>query len=178
MSGKMLNIKQSLNFMDGFTRQETIALTKTTSSRLAYLDRTGVIEPEKYGNSKKPTVIYSWEQVLEIKAINDLRQKVSLQTVRKIVEYFDKNGFDTSFRDKHLVVVNDEVVWIMPDWSDMPRVMKVADKKNKNLGQYVLVVLPQISDVIKEIWKTAQKSKVINFESFKQRAKVKLDEVA
>ena len=164
--------------MDGFTRQETIALTKTTSSRLAYLDRTGVIEPEKYGNSKKPTVIYSWEQVLEIKAINELRQKVSLQTVRKIVKYFDENGFDTSFRDKHLVVVNDEVVWVMSDWSDMPRVMKVAGKKNKNLGQYVLVVLPQISDIIKEVWKTAKKSKAINFESFKQRAKVKLDEVA
>jgi hypothetical protein len=26
--------------MDGFTRQETLALTQTTSSRLAYLDRT------------------------------------------------------------------------------------------------------------------------------------------
>jgi hypothetical protein len=157
--------------MEGFTRQETIALTKTTSSRLAYLDRTEVVVPEKYGNSKKPTVIYSWEQVLEIRAINDLRQKISLQTVRKIVGFLDERGFDTSFRDKHIVVVNDEVLWVMSDWSDMPHVMKVADKKNKGLGQFVLIVLPLISDVIKAVWETAKKSKVIDFDSFKRRAK-------
>lgn len=164
--------------MEGFTRQETLALTKTTSSRLAYLDRTEVVVPEKYGNSKKPTVIYSWNQVLEIRAINDLRQKVSLQTVRKIVQFLDESGFDTKLADKHLVVANDEVFWVLPDWSDMPCVMKVAGKKNKNLGQFVLVVLPSISDIIKTVWETAKKSKVIDFESFKQRAKVKPFDVA
>ena len=63
--------------MEGFTRQETLALTKTTSSRLAYLDRTEVVIPEKYGNSKKPTVIYSWNQVLEIRAINRHLQNIN-----------------------------------------------------------------------------------------------------
>lgn len=164
--------------MEGFTRQETLALTKTTSSRLAYLDRTEVVVPEKYGNSKKPTVIYSWGQVLEIRAINDLRQKISLQTVKKIVQFLDESGFDNNLRDKHLVVVNDEVDWVMPSWSDMPRVMKVADKKNKGLGQFVLIVLPPLSDIIKEIWKNAQKSKVIDFESFKRRAKADPSEAA
>lgn len=157
--------------MEGFTRQETLALTNTTSSRLAYLDRTGVVVPEKYGNSKKPTVIYSSKQVLEIRAINDLRQKISLQTVRKIVQFLDEGGFDTSLKDKHLVVVNDEVFWVMPDWSDMPRIMKVAGKKNKGLGQFVLIVLPPISDIIKAVWENAKNSKVIDFESFKRRAK-------
>lgn len=164
--------------MEGFTRQETLALTKTTSSRLAYLDRTGVVVPEKYGNSKKPTVIYRWEQVLEIRAINDLRQKISLQTVRKIVQFLDESGFDTSLRNKHLVVVNDDVFWVMPDWSDMPRVMKVAGKKNKGLGQFVLIVLPLISDIIKAVWESAKKSKIIDFESFKRRAKAEPSEAA
>lgn len=164
--------------MEGFTRQEALALTKTTSSRLAYLDRTGVIVPEKYGNSKKPTVIYSWEQVLEIRAINDLRQKVSLQTVRSIVKFLNDSGFDASLRDKHLVIANDEVFWVMPDWSDMPRIMKVADKKNKELGQFVLIVLPPIADIIKAVWETAKKSKVVDFESFKRRAKVEPTEAA
>lgn len=164
--------------MEGFTRQETLALTNTTSSRLAYLDRTGVVVPEKYGNSKKPTVIYSWKQVLEIRAINDLRQKISLQTVRKIVQFLDEGGFDTSLKDKHLVVVNDEVFWVMPDWSDMPRIMKVAGKKNKGLGQFVLIVLPPISDIIKAVWENAKNSKVIDFESFKRRAKAEPSEAA
>ncbi len=164
--------------MEGFTRQETLALTNTTSSRLAYLDRTGVVVPEKYGNSKKPTVIYRWEQVIEIRVINDLRQKISLQTVRKIVQFLEESGFDTSLKDKHLVVVNDEVFWVMPDWSDMPRIMKVAGKKNKGLGQFVLIVLPPISDIIKAVWETAKNSKVIDFESFKRRARAEPSEAA
>ena len=157
--------------MEGFTRQETLALANTTSSRLAYLDRTEVVVPEKYGNPKKPTVIYRWEQIVEIRVINDLRQKISLQTVRKIVQFLEESGFDTSLKDKHLVVVNDEVFWVMPDWSDMPRIMKVAGKKNKGLGQFVLIVLPPISDIIKAVWENAKNSKVIDFESFKRRAK-------
>ena len=157
--------------MEDFTRQETLALANTTSSRLAYLDRTEVVVPEKYGNPKKPTVIYRWEQIVEIRVINDLRQKISLQTVRKIVQFLEESGFDTSLKDKHLVVVNDEVFWVMPDWSDMPRIMKVAGKKNKGLGQFVLIVLPPISDIIKAVWENAKNSKVIDFESFKRRAK-------
>lgn len=164
--------------MDGFTRQETIALTKTTSSRLAYLDRVGIVEPEKYGNTKKPTVIYSWAQVLEIRAINNLREKVSLQTIKEMIQYIHKNSFEPSLRDKRLVAINGEILWLLPDWSDMPRVMTLASKKSKGLGQFVLVVLPAIEDLIKAVWETAEKSKVIDFESFKRRAKEKPLEVA
>jgi DNA-binding transcriptional MerR regulator len=164
--------------MEGFTRQETLALTGTTSSRLAYLDRTGVVMPQKYGNSKKPTVIYTWEQVLEIRAIGHLRQRVSLQTVRKIIQFLNETGFDDSLRNKHLVVVNDEVYWVKHDWTDMPQVMKVADKKNKGIGQFVLIVIPQLANLIKDVWEAAIKSKVVDFESFKQRAKGKPDQAA
>jgi len=164
--------------MDSFTRQETIALTKTTSSRLAYLNRVGIVEPERYGNTKKPTVIYSWAQVLEIRAINNLREKVSLQTIKEMIQYLDKNGFEPSLRDKRLVAVNGEILWVMPDWSDMPRIMTIASKKSKGLGQLVLVVLPALKDLIKAVWETAKKSEVIDFESFKKRAKDKPSKVA
>ncbi len=164
--------------MQGFTRQETLALTKTTSNRLSYLDRMGVVVPQKYGNSKKPTVIYTWEQVLEIRAISHLRQKISLQTVRKIIQFLQESGFEDSLRDKHLVVVNDEVYWVMRDWSDMPQVMNVADKNNKYKGQFILIIIPQFASIIQEIWKEAKKSSIVDFESFKQRAKAKPIEVA
>ncbi|MEO0827203.1 MAG: MerR family transcriptional regulator [Cyanobacteria bacterium J06642_9] len=157
--------------MEGFTRQETIALTRTTSSRLAYLDRTSVIVPQKYGNSKKPTVIYTWEQVMEIRAISNLRQKISLQMVRKIVQFLDAQDLNSSLHDKHLVATDNEVFLVMPDWSDMPHLMKVADRQNQGVGQLVLLVLPPLSDVIQDIWDAAKASDVINFESFKERAK-------
>lgn len=158
--------------MDGFTRQETIALTKTTSSRLAYLDRVGVVVPEKYGNTKKPTVIYSWEQVLQIRAINDLRKQISLQAIRDIIKSLKENGYDSSLWDKHLVIVNGDIHWVMPDWSDMPKVMQLASKKNKGgFGQLVLVAIPTLNDIVKAVWDTAKRSKVIDFESFQRRAK-------
>ena len=159
--------------MEGFTRQETLALTESTSNRLQYLDRTGLVIPHRYGNPKKPTVIYTWEQVLEIRAIKNLRKEISLQTVRKIIDFLDQSGFDDSLRDKKIVVLDEEVYWVMPDWSDMPRVMKVASKDNKELGQFVLVVIPPLVSVVEEVWQAAQTSGVINFESFKQRAKAR-----
>jgi DNA-binding transcriptional MerR regulator len=157
--------------MEGFTRQEAIALTGVTSSRLAYLDRVKLVIPQKYGNSKKPVVIYSWEQILEIRAISNLRQKISLQTIRKIISFLELNGFDDQLKDKHLVTVNDEVYWVRSDWSDMPEVMKVASGKNNESGQFILVAIPPFIDISKSVWETAKKSKVIDFNSFKQRVK-------
>lgn len=157
--------------MEGFTRQETLALTQTTSSRLAYLDRTGIIVPQKYGNPKKPTVIYSWEQVLEVRTIAHLRKQISLQMVRQLVIYLDQHGLDTTLHDKHLVTTANEVFWVSPDWSDMPQIMKVADREGDGLGQLVLLVLPPLNTVIQEIWQAAETSNVVDFDSFKQRAK-------
>ncbi|MBE7384328.1 MAG: MerR family transcriptional regulator [Leptolyngbya sp. SIO1E4] len=157
--------------MDGFTRQETLALTQTTSSRLAYLDRTSVVVPQKYGNPKKPTVIYTWEQLLEIRTIATLRKQISLQMVRKLVHFLDEHGLDPTLHDKPLVATANEVFMVLPDWSDMPQVMKVADRGNEGVGQLVMLVLPPLNTVIQDIWETAQTSKLVDFESFKQRAK-------
>lgn len=157
--------------MNGFTRQETLALTQTTSSRLAYLDRTKVVVPQKYGNPKKPTVIYTWEQLLEVRTIANLRQQISLQMIRKLVAFLDENGLDTTLHDKPLVATANEVFMVMPDYSDMPQVMKVADRAGEGLGQLVLLVLPPLSTIVREIWQAAQTSNVVNFESFRQRAK-------
>ena len=66
----------------GFTRQETIALTSISSGRLSYLDRTGLVVPEKFGNPQHPKVVYKWQQILEIKTIERLREKLSLQETK------------------------------------------------------------------------------------------------
>lgn len=61
------------------------------------------------------------------------------------------------------------------DWSDfgdnIPTTVKVADKKNRSVGQYVLLVIPPLPDIVNDIWEAAEKSKVIDFKSFKTRAK-------
>ena len=165
-----------MTVIDGFSRQETIALAGTTSNRLQYLERAGLIIPKRYGRTRKPTVIYSWEHILEIRAIKNLRQDVSLQTVKKIINFLNREGFGEQLRDKKIIVLDNEVYWIMPDWSDLPKIMKVADKRNKlnrGIGQYLLIIIPSLCEVVNEVWQAAEKSEVIDFESFKQRAKAR-----
>jgi DNA-binding transcriptional MerR regulator len=164
-----------MSVIEGFTRRETLELAGTTSNRLQYLERSRLVIPQRIGKSRKPTVIYSWEQVLEIRAIKHLRQEISLQTVRKIINFLDKSGFDDSLRDKQLIVIDDEVLWVQQDWKDFPEkipsALKVAGNKGKDIGQYVLLVIPPLSEVVNEVWKAAEKSPVVDVESFQQRAK-------
>lgn len=160
--------------MEGFTRQETIALTETNSNQLSYLDRTGLIIPQKYGNSKKPTIIYSWEQIIKIRAINNYSDKkqIRLQTANKIIEFFNKDEFDY-YKDRRLVIINDKGYYIDKNFSNMPTAMKLADEENENLGSFVIIVIPKLSTIVKGIWNAAKNSEVIDFESFKYRAGAK-----
>ncbi len=165
-----------MNIIKGFTRRETIDLTETTSNRLQYLERVGLVVPQRIEISRQTTVIYSWEQLLEIRAIKNLRQEISLQTVRKIVDVLNEHGFDESLRNKQLIAINDDVFWVKQDWTDfseqMPKALKVASSKGKSIGQYSLIVIPTLINVVNEIWSAAQKSRVVDIESFQNRAKV------
>jgi DNA-binding transcriptional MerR regulator len=171
-----------MSVIEGFTRRETLELTETTSNRLQYLERKGLVIPQRIGKSQKPTVIYTWEQVLEIRAIKNLRQEISLQTVRKIINFLDKSGFDDSLSDKKLIVIDDEVFWVQQDWTDfpekMPSALKVAGNNGKDVGQYVLRVIPPLSEIVNEVWEAAEKSNLVDFESFRQRAKANPTKVA
>ncbi|EAZ90281.1 MerR family transcriptional regulator [Crocosphaera chwakensis] len=172
-----------MSLIQGFTRQETLALTDTTSNQLQYLERQKLVIPQRIGKSRKPTVIYSWEQILEIRAIKHLRRKnVSSQMIKKIIKFLDKSGVDESLRDKHLIVINNEVFWVQQDWSDLqqkiPTIVKIAGKDNANIGQYMLLVIPIFSDIVQEVWKAAKNSELIDFESFKERAKVNENKIA
>ena len=61
------------------------------------------------------------------------------------------------------------------DWSDfsdnIPKIVKVSDKRNRTVGQYMLLVIPPLTDIVNDIWEAAEKSKLINFKSFQKRAK-------
>ncbi|MEQ8752758.1 MAG: MerR family transcriptional regulator [Coleofasciculus sp. G1-WW12-02] len=171
-----------MSVIQGFTRRETLELTGTTSNRLQYLERSGLVIPTRIGKSRKPTVIYTWEQVLEIRAIKHLRKEISLQTVRKIINFLDDSGFDDSLRDKKLIVIDDQVFWVQQDWQDfpekMPSAIKVAGNNGKDVGQYILLVIPTLSEIVNDIWQAAATSPIVDFASFKQRAKVNCTHVA
>ena len=165
-----------MSVIDQFTRRETMELAGATSNQLQYLERSGLIVPmrEWKQEKKKPEVYYSWEQLLETRAIRNLRKETSLQVIRSVIDFFEKCQLDTSLRTKQIVVVDDEVFWIKRDWSDFGKqisVLKVADKRRKGIGQYTLIVIPARQDIVEEVWDVAEKSNVIKIEDFRRRAK-------
>lgn len=151
-------------------------LTGATSNQLQYLERAGLVIPEREWNGKKkPEVYYDWEQVLDIRAIRNLREKTSLQVIRKILKFFENYQIDKSLRDKQIVAVDDQVFWIKHDWSDLGEqisALKVVDKRGLGIGQYTLLVIPAFRDIVEEIWRAAEKSNVIDMEQFRRKAKV------
>lgn len=161
-----------------FTRQETIELTEATSNQLQYLERSELISPIRITEGrKKPLVFYTWEQILEIRAVRNLKeQSISLQTRKKIIQFLDKSRIDSTLRDKLLIAINDRVFWINRDWSDFGFYM--SSSSELSIAQYNLIVVPPLKNIIDEVWHIARQSQVIDLKEFKKRAKVKRTEVA
>ncbi|MEM6520103.1 MAG: MerR family transcriptional regulator [Cyanobacteria bacterium P01_D01_bin.71] len=155
--------------MQHFTRHETIVLTHTSADRLTYLARTGVVVPLVEEAAKAKQVYYTWEQILELRAIRHLRRQVSLQMIRKILAFLEGTVGDRALRDKHLIISDGEVSWVQPQENTEPYVVQVAAKANRHVGQLKLMTLPSLINFADEVWETARSSNVIDFESFRRR---------
>jgi DNA-binding transcriptional MerR regulator len=165
---------QTNTLINGFTRQETATLCSVLPTRLSYLDRTGLISPQKFGNPKKPTCVYSWQQILEIKAIAKLREDVSLQTVRQIISFLEKHADNPSLVVNDILVINGEVFWYNPSLID-DFVVQIKSKIGGNEGQICSVEILRIPslDALKgEVIEIARKTKKVDFASFKERAMI------
>jgi DNA-binding transcriptional MerR regulator len=157
----------------GFTRQETARLCNIPPHRLSYLDETGLIVPEKIGNPSKPTCLYSWRQVLEIKAVSKLREKTSLQAIRKIVEFLEDYSNNPSLIDHDIIVCGEDVYWVKPELMQNLAVQIMG--KMSVPGQIThleLLRIPSPKILKGEIIEIAKTNTKIDFASFKQRAMI------
>jgi DNA-binding transcriptional MerR regulator len=144
---------------NGFTRQEVIKMTGVNSGRLSYLDQTGVVVPEKFGNPQHPKVFYSWEKVLQIKVIDRLRERLSLQEIRNILKFLEQRNYQPSLFQCNLVFVGDRL-YLIEDWEEFGHMILEASGKNK--GQLVVQEIGAIGEVIAEL--QAMKDEVLDFE--------------
>jgi DNA-binding transcriptional MerR regulator len=69
-----------------YSRQQAIKLSGSTSSRLTYLDRIGLVVPEKIGDSKKPVVLYTDKHIEQIKLINKAAEFLSLDGIKLAIK--------------------------------------------------------------------------------------------
>jgi DNA-binding transcriptional MerR regulator len=157
----------------GFTRKEAMEVTGCTSNQLQSFERAGLVVPRRVERTGQATVLYTRSQLLQIKTIKRLRDQISLQRVRQIVDFLNEHGFEKRLDNKQLVIIDDDVFWVSIDWKDfsqqMPKALKVSSKRRKEVGQYCLIVIPPLVSIAQEIIKTARKSKVVDFPSFLAR---------
>jgi hypothetical protein len=147
--------------VSGFTRQETIALTRISSGRLSYFDRTEFVVPQKFGNTKHPKVVYGWRQVLELKTIESLRERLSLQEIRKVLKFLTERNHEPSFFVHNLVFVNTQL-YLVEDLRDFG--LTVLEASGQNKGQVVIHEVGAIGDIITEMRKDAERHHVLDFE--------------
>lgn len=153
--------------MEHFTRQETLVLTRSSRSQLSYLAKLEIVIPHRV-QPHTSAVYYTWDQILEIRAINQLRQQISFQTIRKVLDFLKEQGFSRSLRDKQLIVFKDVVSWLRLDAASL-QLVQLTDRQNKHAGQMILQSLPPWSHVLEERRKIAQSCQIIDFEQFRKK---------
>ena len=146
---------------DGFTRQETISLTGISSGRLSYLDRQKIVVPQKDGNPSHPRVIYSWEQVLQIKIISRLREKLSFQEIRSVINFLKERNYEASLFDCQLVLIESKL-YLIEDWREFGT--KILEASGKNKGKVVVNEIGVIGKIAAQIRMEAKKNKVLDFD--------------
>lgn len=145
----------------GFTRQEALSITGISSGRLSYLDKTELISPLRIGNPKRSKVIYSVGQIIELKVISRLREKLSLQEIRKVVEFLKSRNYEQSLFDCNLIFVDDQL-YLIEDWEKFGTMVLTASGKNK--GQIVIHEIGKIGEVLSDLRREAERHEVLDFE--------------
>lgn len=148
---------KTLDFI-GFEREQVLKLTGLSTSQLSTIVSLNWVEPIKLGHNKRTKTLFSWEQLLELKAIAKLRKKISFQKMRNLKDILLKLGHE-SFKDdsSKVLVATDKTVFLI-DKSDVnyPTMMELL---GVSCGQYVLGIFP-ISEMIKEIEASARENNI------------------
>jgi DNA-binding transcriptional MerR regulator len=152
-----MNKKNYLNKTNYFTRQETIKVTKIDEMKLKYLEKLGLIKPCHRDGRK---VYYNWYQLLELKIITVLREKVSLQTLKEAIDNLEKYCNSKNLYDKKLVAYNSEIVLL--DKNENISQVVAIELTGKNTGQLLLREVLTLNEIINELLDNG-KNNIVDF---------------
>ncbi|MCL5012888.1 MAG: MerR family transcriptional regulator [Firmicutes bacterium] len=103
--------------MAGFTTKQVMSFTDLTSRQLNYFDTTGLLSPSvKRAHGRGTSRLYSFRDVVALRLIAKLRrQGISLQAVRKAVNYLHTMKEQTTLSASVLAVNGNDVVLVERD---------------------------------------------------------------
>ena len=140
-----------------FSRQQAIELSRLSSGQLSRLDKAEIVQPKKLGSTAHPTVLYTLNQILELRTIAALRQKLSMQEIRKVINHLREHEFEPKLFDKFLIFCNDELYWVTFDELSE----EIVKLSGKNKGQIVLKAVHPIGNVLSGLQEELKKREVV-----------------
>lgn len=143
----------------GFEFNQVLKLTGLSSWQLRTVVSLNWIIPIKLSESKNGKLLFSWEQLIELKAIAKLRKKISFQKMRNLKDILLKLGHESSFRgdSTKVLVATDRTVFLIDKTdSNYPKIIELL---GESCGQYVLAVFP-ISEMVREIEESAKQNNI------------------
>jgi hypothetical protein len=99
--------------------------------------------------------------VIQIKLIERLREKLSLQEVRRVLKFLEEQGHTHNFQDCNLVFINSQL-YLIQDWQEFG--MTVLEVSSNNRGQITIHEIGAIREVIQVLRQEAQRHQVQAFE--------------
>src|SRR5919202_1002403 len=157
--------------LENFTRTEVVEVTGLDVNRLNYLERTGLVIPKRIGSGKKPTVVYSWIQLVQLMILKQYKDKYKNKTLKRIVDFLGKpENFPIKDFSYRIYVINDEtqddeqmVGWMFHD--ELKLNMEGIEETKFDLS-----VFPPIKIFINKMITNANKStNLVDVESIKER---------
>lgn len=130
-----------------YSRQQAIKLSGLSSGQLSRLDSSEIVKPTKLGSESHPVVLYDLSQIWELRTIAALRQNLSMQEIKKVIEYLRKEDFAQNLFSQFLVFCNDKLYWITSDKLGEA----IVELSGENKGQIVLKAVHPIGNVISDL---------------------------
>lgn len=94
-----------MNALPPFTRKDVIDLTGLTGGQVDNLCKLEIVVPIKIGGTIRPTVLYTWHQLLDLKIISKLRvRRVPVKTIYGLVNYVKEHNYNFDICSKYVLV--------------------------------------------------------------------------
>ena len=145
----------------GFTRKEVMSLIGVTSGKLSYWDRTGIVSPYKRGNPKKPVVLYQWQHIMQLQLIVSLQEKLSLQEIRKVLDFLEEREYSSSLFECKLFFVGKEL-YLIENSEDFTNYIIKASGRNR--GELALREIEPFKTILAGLKREAEANHVADFE--------------
>ncbi len=148
--------------MGMFNRVETVALTELTLSQLMTLERNGLVIPDRESgvDASGATILYTWPQIVELRAIKRLRQTCSYPTLKQAVTVLDDlTCGNIDFSDKRLIAYGNAIYWIANDPDTFQTTITQLTGKNPGQGLITFTYFELLEDI------KARSGQVIDFQS-------------